>query len=154
MPKRYPPEFRRTVLDLVASDARSARWFFDLDLTHTSPYRLLQGRALDVLADVHPRAGDDRNARDPAPRGLAVHRRTGYCSCSRAPRPDVPAGVRPKWSAFDVAVRRARRRAGRSGECTQRSRSQPPTRSRVRAADGTGHRYRRRDRHQGDAVSW
>lgn len=69
MPERYPPGFRRTVLDLVASGARSARWFFDLDLTHTSPYRLLQGRALDVLADVHHARGDDRNARDTAPRG-------------------------------------------------------------------------------------
>jgi transposase-like protein len=43
MPKRYPPEFRRKVLDLVASGRRVAQVAVDLDISEQTIYAWCSG---------------------------------------------------------------------------------------------------------------
>ena len=48
MPKRYPPEFRRKVLDLVAAGRRVAQIAADLDISEQTIYVWHRQRLIDT----------------------------------------------------------------------------------------------------------
>jgi transposase-like protein len=58
MPKRYPPEFRRKVGDLVTSGRRVARIVTDLDLSDQAIYNWRRIRAPSARALRHVRLTD------------------------------------------------------------------------------------------------
>jgi len=49
VPKRYPPEFRRKVLDLVAAGRRVAQVTIDLDISEQTIYVWRRQELIDTL---------------------------------------------------------------------------------------------------------
>jgi transposase len=73
MPKRYPPEFRRKVLDLAASGCRVAQVPTDLDISEQYIY-LWRGQYLIDTGQLLPRLAQSRSLGSPAA-ARVTHRR-------------------------------------------------------------------------------
>jgi hypothetical protein len=81
MPKRYPPEFRRKVLDLVAAGRRVAQVAADLDISEQTIYTWRHQELIDTGPP--PRTGLRRPA-TPSSMGRSV------CPHGTAPQPGLP----------------------------------------------------------------